>query len=87
MKSKNRLLFKLGQICSLLLLSPAAQAQNPMCQLQPNAYCQSADLRGANLQFAQLYESNFNGANLEKVNLQNAFLYNSSFEGANLQGA
>jgi len=46
-----------------------------------------ADLQGANLQGATLYNTSFRGANLGQTNLREAYLGRADFSGANLQGA
>ena len=51
------------------------------------AYLYQADLREANLSGAYLYQANLSGANLREANLSGAYLYQADLSGANLRGA
>jgi uncharacterized protein YjbI with pentapeptide repeats len=66
-----------------------AQAENleHLRQLLSTKQCQTCDLSGAGLVFAQLKGANLNGANLAATNLSQANLVGANLSGANLSGA
>jgi hypothetical protein len=55
--------------------------------VDPDPYLQRANLQGANLPGAELYEAQLEGANLQEAYLGTADLYGANLQGAELQNA